>query len=211
LDVDGNGTADALSDGILMLRYLFDRSGAWNVNDALGAGATRTTREAIKAYLDQYNPSPAPALGLAVDTALLAEPALGASDSSGSDTVEPLPAAAAVPPATSSGELLRSGVGAAIVAGGDDAAPTNAGVGLDLRASQSDTLRADVETAGAANLQAVDGLLRSWDPSVPDDRRIARLVGWINRRPPTDDAETSALDEFYGEDGLDWFLTRLSN
>jgi catechol 2,3-dioxygenase-like lactoylglutathione lyase family enzyme len=57
LDVDGNGSADALTDGILILRYLFDPTGAWNYSDALGAGATRTTREQIKAYLDEYNPA----------------------------------------------------------------------------------------------------------------------------------------------------------
>jgi len=54
LVADGNGTADALSDGILILRYLFDPEGAWNVNDALGQGATRTTRETIKAFLDGH-------------------------------------------------------------------------------------------------------------------------------------------------------------
>lgn len=54
LDVDGNGTADALTDGILILRYLFDPTGMWNFSDALGAGATRTSRAAIKAYLDVY-------------------------------------------------------------------------------------------------------------------------------------------------------------
>ena len=52
LDADGNGIADALSDGILILRYLFDPTGAWNVNDALGSGCSRTTREVIKGYLD---------------------------------------------------------------------------------------------------------------------------------------------------------------
>jgi hypothetical protein len=52
LDVDGNGTADALTDGILILRYLFDPAGAWNYSDALGANATRTTRESLKTYLD---------------------------------------------------------------------------------------------------------------------------------------------------------------
>jgi hypothetical protein len=52
LDADGNGSADALTDGILILRYLFDPSGSWNYSDALGSGATRTTREAIKSYLD---------------------------------------------------------------------------------------------------------------------------------------------------------------
>lgn len=52
LDADGNGTADALTDGILILRYLFDPTGQWNYNDALGTGATRTTREAIADWLD---------------------------------------------------------------------------------------------------------------------------------------------------------------
>jgi hypothetical protein len=60
LDVDGNGTADALSDGILTLRYLFDPAGAWNVADALGSGATRTARQDIKAYLDQFIPAAGP-------------------------------------------------------------------------------------------------------------------------------------------------------
>lgn len=64
LDPDGNGSADALSDGILILRYLFDPASHWNVQDALGAGATRTTWWEIKAYLDQYNPSPGPVAGL---------------------------------------------------------------------------------------------------------------------------------------------------
>jgi hypothetical protein len=57
LDADGNGTADALTDGILILRYLFDPSGSWNYSDALASDATRTTRAAIKAFLDQYNPT----------------------------------------------------------------------------------------------------------------------------------------------------------
>jgi hypothetical protein len=48
LDVDGNGAADALTDGILILRYLFDSAGAWNYSDALGGNATRTTRPTIK-------------------------------------------------------------------------------------------------------------------------------------------------------------------
>lgn len=56
LDADGNGTADPLSDGILVLRYLFEPEGAWPVADALGAGATRTDAAAIRAYLDAYSP-----------------------------------------------------------------------------------------------------------------------------------------------------------
>ena len=54
LDVDGNGLPDALTDGILILRYLFDPAGPWSCIDALGSDATRTTRAAIKEYLDRY-------------------------------------------------------------------------------------------------------------------------------------------------------------
>jgi hypothetical protein len=52
LDVDGNGTADALTDGILTLRYLFSPDGEWNYSDAVGPGATRTTRDALRSFLD---------------------------------------------------------------------------------------------------------------------------------------------------------------
>jgi ELWxxDGT repeat protein len=57
LDADGNGTADALTDGILILRYLFAPDGAWSYSDALGAASTRTSRAAIKAHLAQYDPA----------------------------------------------------------------------------------------------------------------------------------------------------------
>jgi hypothetical protein len=53
LDVDGNGTADALTDGILVVRYLFDRAGDWPVDDAVAPGAPRATKSAILAYLDE--------------------------------------------------------------------------------------------------------------------------------------------------------------
>jgi C1A family cysteine protease len=52
LDVDGDGSADALTDGLLILRYLFDPNGQWNFSDAVGSAATRTTRAAIRGYLD---------------------------------------------------------------------------------------------------------------------------------------------------------------
>jgi hypothetical protein len=60
LDADGNGTADALTDGILILRYLFNRSGSWSYSDAIGPGAIRNTRDTIRAYLDQFNPAVVP-------------------------------------------------------------------------------------------------------------------------------------------------------
>jgi uncharacterized repeat protein (TIGR01451 family) len=56
LDVDGNGQSDALTDGLLMLRYLFGLRGQALINSAIGAGATRTTAAAIEAYLKSIMP-----------------------------------------------------------------------------------------------------------------------------------------------------------
>jgi Protein of unknown function (DUF1566) len=51
LDVDGNGTADALTDGLLVVRYLFALRGAALIQGAVGAGALRTTAPEIETYL----------------------------------------------------------------------------------------------------------------------------------------------------------------
>lgn len=56
LDADGNGELEPLCDGILILRYLFDPGGTWSIDDALGDNATRTSRAAITAHLDAFNP-----------------------------------------------------------------------------------------------------------------------------------------------------------
>lgn len=53
LDFDGNGTEDALTDGILFMRYLSGYTDAALVDGALGTGATRTTGADITAFLDQ--------------------------------------------------------------------------------------------------------------------------------------------------------------
>ena len=50
LDVDGNGKADALTDGLLTIRYLFGLRGASLTKGAVAQGATRTGPE-IEAYL----------------------------------------------------------------------------------------------------------------------------------------------------------------
>ena len=50
LDVDGNGDADPLTDGILVLRYLFGFTGTTLTLGALGDGATRTGPQ-IEEYL----------------------------------------------------------------------------------------------------------------------------------------------------------------
>lgn len=51
LDVDGNGTAEALTDGLLVLRYLFGFRGTTLTQGAIGAGATRATAAAIESYI----------------------------------------------------------------------------------------------------------------------------------------------------------------
>ncbi len=50
-DIDGNGVADPLTDGLLFLRYLFGFRGATLTTGAIGAGCTRCDAAAIEPYL----------------------------------------------------------------------------------------------------------------------------------------------------------------
>ena len=52
LDVDGNGRYDALTDGLIVLRYLFGLTGPSLTSGAVGSGATRSDPNAVLAYLD---------------------------------------------------------------------------------------------------------------------------------------------------------------
>ncbi|MEO8133369.1 MAG: PQQ-dependent sugar dehydrogenase [Betaproteobacteria bacterium] len=56
LDIDGNGTSDALSDGLLVLRYLFGLRGAVLISGAVDPLGTRTTAPAIEAYIRSLMP-----------------------------------------------------------------------------------------------------------------------------------------------------------
>ena len=51
-DIDGNGQIDALSDGMLILRYLFGLEGDILVKGVVAPDATRSTPEEIEAHLD---------------------------------------------------------------------------------------------------------------------------------------------------------------
>ena len=51
LDIDGNGQADALTDGLLVIRYLFGLRGSGLITGAVGAGATRSTVVNIESQL----------------------------------------------------------------------------------------------------------------------------------------------------------------
>ena len=56
LDIDGDGNAQALTDGLLLIRYLFGFTGNALVSDAIGDGAMRTNAEDIEAYILERMP-----------------------------------------------------------------------------------------------------------------------------------------------------------
>ncbi len=56
LDIDGNGQASALSDGLLLIRYLSGLRGDSLVNGAIDAGATRKTSAQIEQYIESLLP-----------------------------------------------------------------------------------------------------------------------------------------------------------
>ena len=55
-DIDGNGTQDALTDGLLLLRYSFGLTGDSLISGVVAADATRKTAEEIEAYLETLMP-----------------------------------------------------------------------------------------------------------------------------------------------------------
>ena len=56
LDIDGNGKAEALTDGLLVIRRLFGFEGAALVSGALATDATRTDAAVIARYIDGLAP-----------------------------------------------------------------------------------------------------------------------------------------------------------
>ncbi len=50
-DLDGNGSGDALTDGLLLMRHLFGLSGEAMTSGVIGAGATRVSYADILAYI----------------------------------------------------------------------------------------------------------------------------------------------------------------
>lgn len=53
LDIDGNGTVDALTDGLLIIRYLFGIRDEFLINGAVGDGCSRCSIVEIENYLQQ--------------------------------------------------------------------------------------------------------------------------------------------------------------
>ena len=55
-DIDGNGQIDALTDGLLILRYLFGLEGDTLIKGVIAQDATRTTSDEIEAQLQTLMP-----------------------------------------------------------------------------------------------------------------------------------------------------------
>ena len=55
-DIDGNGSVDALTDGLLLLRYLFGLTGTNLINGVVGDGATKTQSAALESYMSGLMP-----------------------------------------------------------------------------------------------------------------------------------------------------------
>ena len=56
-DIDGDGESKPLSDGLLLIRYLFGFSGTSLISGAIGSGAERDTAEEVEAYIKERVPA----------------------------------------------------------------------------------------------------------------------------------------------------------
>lgn len=54
LDIDGDGEGRPLTDGLLLLRYLFGFRGDTLINNAVGADASRSSSEQLSTYINGY-------------------------------------------------------------------------------------------------------------------------------------------------------------
>lgn len=56
-DIDADGNVDALTDSLILLRYLFGLTGESLINGSISAGAKRTSATAIEDHISAYMPS----------------------------------------------------------------------------------------------------------------------------------------------------------
>ena len=55
-DIDNSGTLDALTDGLIFLRYAFGLRGDNLLSGAISSDATRTLATDIEAYIESHMP-----------------------------------------------------------------------------------------------------------------------------------------------------------
>jgi hypothetical protein len=56
-DIDGDGNVDALTDGLILLRYMFDIRTENLVDDVVSANATRASAESVQQHIELYMPN----------------------------------------------------------------------------------------------------------------------------------------------------------
>jgi hypothetical protein len=56
-DIDGSGSVDALTDGLILLRYMFGLTGETLMDSVVSANATRASVESIQQYIELYMPN----------------------------------------------------------------------------------------------------------------------------------------------------------
>ena len=56
LDIDGDGKSEPLTDGLLLIRYLFGFSGESLISGAIGSGASRQTAQEVEDYIKALLP-----------------------------------------------------------------------------------------------------------------------------------------------------------
>jgi len=56
-DIDDDGKVEALTDALMLLRYLFGLEGEMITNQAVGQNANRSSHEAVQAYIEGYMPA----------------------------------------------------------------------------------------------------------------------------------------------------------
>ena len=55
-DIDGNGVVDALTDGLMLLRYLFGLNGESLIDSVVDASASRVDAISIESYIEAHMP-----------------------------------------------------------------------------------------------------------------------------------------------------------
>ena len=55
-DIDNNGRVDALTDGLMLLRYLFGLRGASLIDNVIAIDAMRTDADDVEAYIESLMP-----------------------------------------------------------------------------------------------------------------------------------------------------------
>ena len=56
-DVDGDGNVDALTDGLIVLRYMFGLTGDTLMDGVVSANATRASAESVQQHIELYMPN----------------------------------------------------------------------------------------------------------------------------------------------------------